>query len=423
MEVLSDVFQDISGGGSIDMITTTRELLYQEIWLEAISKVAAKYGVSDNGLRKKCRKFSIPTPDNKYWGQYHAGHNPKPIPLPNFIGDSKIVFNNTYEQNNLPHKQQVSKKKELLELVPQQEKERILKIYKSLEVKTQLRNPHVLIQKHQEAIKKAKREKHYYQNLIDIHGFHIRGDEPVIDTHSVSEESMPRLYLFLDALFKAVEAIQGKVLVKDRNNTTILLHGCDIELNVKEKYNLTILPINEREDKNDNGRRFSPSGMLILILSTQNIRGSHYCRNTREWKETNKRKLSDMIQDVFSIICELPYYIELQKEEYRIEKEKEYENEKRRQQIRAKHDSEMAKTMKLLQNAELWYLSKRIEKFIIATEEAGHSLEGDNECVDWARRKAIWLDPFDDCSDPILSENDKTSLIETLKGTNRNSYN
>ncbi|WBY08151.1 hypothetical protein PIB19_00925 [Sphingomonas sp. 7/4-4] len=60
----------------------TRQQLYEMIWSRAVSKVAPEFGISDVALRKQCIKHAIPLPDTRYWGQLHAGKEPKRKPLP-----------------------------------------------------------------------------------------------------------------------------------------------------------------------------------------------------------------------------------------------------------------------------------------------------------------------------------------------------
>jgi len=400
---------------------TTREQLYKEIWAEAITKVAIRYGVSDNGIRKKCKVYNIPTPNNKYWGQLHAGHNPKPMPLPDYTGDENIIFQNTYKPNN-PKQKEVSNSQMMPELTPRQDKDRILKVYSSLNVNIQLKNPHPLIIKHQEVIKKAKQEKRLYHELIDIRGFHFYGDDKIINTHSVSEKSLPRLYLFLDALFKAVEDISGKVIVQERYKSIFLLEGCEIEFNNKEKYNQVILPINERKDKYDSGQRHTPSGLLTFIISVKNVKSGGYYPYRWEWKETAKKKLSDMIQEVFSKICEMPYYVEQRRSEYMIELQKQHEEDERRRQNKKRHDNELAQVKDLIQKAELWYLSKKLENFLDSIEIVQLNDEGLDKWINWAREKVKWLDPLNNFEDEILTEDDKSELIETQEKPNKNIY-
>ena len=53
------------------------EKIYGEIWTEPIQKVAKRYGLSDVGLAKVCRKLNIPRPGRGYWAIKAAG---KPVP-------------------------------------------------------------------------------------------------------------------------------------------------------------------------------------------------------------------------------------------------------------------------------------------------------------------------------------------------------
>ena len=59
-----------------------REQLYSEIWEEPVSRVAAKYGISDVMLGKVCRQLSIPVPGRGYWARKAAGQKLSKPPLP-----------------------------------------------------------------------------------------------------------------------------------------------------------------------------------------------------------------------------------------------------------------------------------------------------------------------------------------------------
>ncbi len=45
-------------------ITITRKQLCDMVWSEPLSRLAKKYQISDNGLRKICRRMKIPLPPN-----------------------------------------------------------------------------------------------------------------------------------------------------------------------------------------------------------------------------------------------------------------------------------------------------------------------------------------------------------------------
>jgi hypothetical protein len=59
-----------------------REALYAEIWAEPVRTVAARYGLSDTGLRKICIRLGVPLPPLGYWARLAAGKKPRVIALP-----------------------------------------------------------------------------------------------------------------------------------------------------------------------------------------------------------------------------------------------------------------------------------------------------------------------------------------------------
>ena len=52
-----------------EKITYNREELYAQVWSEPMIKLAPKYGLSDNGLRKICKKLNIPLPPTRTLGK------------------------------------------------------------------------------------------------------------------------------------------------------------------------------------------------------------------------------------------------------------------------------------------------------------------------------------------------------------------
>lgn len=54
-----------------------RQKIYDEIWSEPIQHVAKRYGMSDVGFAKVCKKLRIPLPGLGYWAKKAAG---KPVP-------------------------------------------------------------------------------------------------------------------------------------------------------------------------------------------------------------------------------------------------------------------------------------------------------------------------------------------------------
>ena len=63
-------------------ISMTREELYKEVWSTPMRTLAKKYGLSDQGLGKKCKKHKIPKPPVGYWQKLEHGKKPVKPPLP-----------------------------------------------------------------------------------------------------------------------------------------------------------------------------------------------------------------------------------------------------------------------------------------------------------------------------------------------------
>lgn len=57
-----------------------------------MTKVAARFQMSDVGLKKRCVKNRIPVPGRGYWRQFETGKKVKRIPLPKMPSASPIIF-------------------------------------------------------------------------------------------------------------------------------------------------------------------------------------------------------------------------------------------------------------------------------------------------------------------------------------------
>jgi hypothetical protein len=47
----------------------SREDLYALVWSEPMSRLARRFGLSDVGLAKACRRMMIPVPGHGFWGK------------------------------------------------------------------------------------------------------------------------------------------------------------------------------------------------------------------------------------------------------------------------------------------------------------------------------------------------------------------
>ena len=61
--------------------TFSREELYDLVWSEPMRVLASRYGISDVGLAKACRRYGIPVPERGYWAKLRAGKKVQRRPL------------------------------------------------------------------------------------------------------------------------------------------------------------------------------------------------------------------------------------------------------------------------------------------------------------------------------------------------------
>ena len=60
----------------------SREELYELIWSEPLVTLSKRFGLSDNGLRKRCKAMRVPTPPPGYWQKTRHGKPQNREPLP-----------------------------------------------------------------------------------------------------------------------------------------------------------------------------------------------------------------------------------------------------------------------------------------------------------------------------------------------------
>jgi len=71
--------------------TFTREALYKLVWSESTQTLSKRFGISDVGLAKACRRANIPTPDRGYWARVAVGQDCEKKPLPLLETAAKIT--------------------------------------------------------------------------------------------------------------------------------------------------------------------------------------------------------------------------------------------------------------------------------------------------------------------------------------------
>ena len=67
---------------SPNTLSLSREKMYQMVWAEPMTAIAAKLGVSGSYLARICTLMNVPRPERGYWAKLKAGKKCIQPPLP-----------------------------------------------------------------------------------------------------------------------------------------------------------------------------------------------------------------------------------------------------------------------------------------------------------------------------------------------------
>jgi hypothetical protein len=89
----------MAGEQSKQPVKVTRDELYKKVWETPMSRLAAHYGISGNGLAKTCDRLKIPYPSRGYWARKAAGQTMVKIRLPDPEEGTPIDTKNSPDSN------------------------------------------------------------------------------------------------------------------------------------------------------------------------------------------------------------------------------------------------------------------------------------------------------------------------------------
>jgi hypothetical protein len=130
-------------------ITVNRNELYAQVWSEPVSRLAPKYGISDVGLKKICRKLNVPTPPLGYWTKIQHNIRVEKTPLPRIKHGEPHIH--TIQKTDLNSEDDFELSAEAKEIITE---------FGPIKVQDRLSSPHPLIRKTRDALSKAKPDKY-----------------------------------------------------------------------------------------------------------------------------------------------------------------------------------------------------------------------------------------------------------------------
>lgn len=368
-----------------------------------MTKVAPRFGLSDVGLAKVCKRYNIPRPPVGYWAQKQFGKQPAQTPLPEASQDSRSISFLEEERQKPAAAEPVVKERvrdeQLKKLVAFEEEPN-----NHVQVLDQVGKYHPLVRQTKEAFSGA----HEYRGLVSPSWSAERARLSL----SLSKELVPRALRLMDCLIKEFEGRGHKVVCETterRRAVLFVILGEKFEFRLREKCKM--IRLSEAEYKRSYERvRYEPNGLLELKLHSDKPD-----LHLATWVDGARSKLEDQVND---ILIEL--IVGVEKLRTWRKQQEEYERRRREDEIkRWKQEDERRKEQQKIQELDemidRWERSDRIRTFVTDVRQHIESTKGPIESgselgrwLNWALHYADSIDPLERRS-RIEPENDSPS--------------
>lgn len=363
--------------------TFTRQNLYELVWTKPLSVLAKEYQISDNGLRKICKKMQIPLPPMGHWQKVRSGVHVKRIKLPDkYSGKNEVTLDERGLEDNSPVAKYFRLKKEI-------ENDPTL----PLKVPEKLSKPDKLIIETRRSLRDEKRCYNPHRGII-------ASRDSVLNVR-VSRHNLSRALRFLDALIKLLRA-RGHDIIIEYGRTKAVVYGSRIEISVKEKLKYEMY---ERFGYKD----YSAAGVLSVKIEGY---------RERTWVD-DRQPIEDKLP---SILAKLEV-LGLELQEFRIRNEKlqreREEKERIQREIKERKENEFKRFRNLFIQATMLHKANVLRQYVRTVESyamgKGDKTEELNSWINWAMNKIAWIDPLINQIDPILDDSYKKILYKEVE--------
>jgi hypothetical protein len=355
--------------------TITRKELYDLIWSEPISIIAKRYNISDVGLRKICIRKNIPVPDRGHWTKVRFGYKVRKKKLPKYTDEDKIELSIAFADNSgtpSPRAQLNALEKEiqndpdLLTLVPDR-----------------LSDPDPLIKQAKISLADKKSHDRIFDGVVKTNPGEIK--------IRVAPKNIRRALRIMNAFIKLAKA-RGHSIKFNYDGTCIRIEEVEIPISLMERFKIV------KSTDRWSSRTLVPSGQLCIRI------GSY---SQKEIKD-GRRSLEELLP---RIMAKLELDAKQTMEDRKIQAERNRIQEEKLRKIKAEQnriENEILKFKGLINNANLWQYSMIIRGHVKAVKEnaiSNQSLTPEVEkWILWAIKKADWLDPIIEETDPLFSD-------------------
>jgi hypothetical protein len=362
-----------------------RDSLYEEVWATPMAKLAKKYGISDVGLAKVCRKLAIPVPGRGYWAKKEVGQTVQKLPLPALKEPVRL-----YKPTPKPEPPKIE------EYTTPDERAQVAKV---TECDAQLilkrgSMSHPLIVQARDILGRSNRDGH------DL----LWTDEPCLDI-SVSKAALPRALRLAAGLITALEEEGFKIAVKKghKEKTTATLHNQAIGFTIVEKIDHIPLASPPKGGVLQRVLTYAgtpheqkPSGRLGLQI------WQPWNASPKRWNDGKTRTLEDLLPEIVAAFLRIALAGKVADERREAEKAEAERLEEERARKAALINQEEARVRALHRAAANWGRACRIRDLVAAAS-------------DGARREGVSVEPGTPFGDWLIWAAEQADRIDPLK--------
>lgn len=371
------------------MVELDRKKLYKEVWEVPLVKLGPKYGMTDQGLRKICKKLNVPTPPLGYWTKVQYNIRVEKPKLPKLKPGQQSSYTIQKDGTHKSDKEKIKFSDEGNELISKFESDKSIKAPKTLS------SPHILVLKTRTILPKLKPNDYGVLNPRRYESLDI----------CVNRKTQNRALTLINGLIKFFRRKGYEILIEKEYyefRTYLKIFGEKIPIRIREPSIRRDHELTVEEQKKFEKRGYvyapkydyTPSEELIFEID------SYASGVKRYWRDGKKRQLEDLFKD---IIVGLVKYADLKRasriewEEAQRRREEEWQ---RQAELERQRKIELERRQDLERQAEMWVKSRQIREYVKAVEDklSGEvAAENDQQLkgwLKWARDHADRIDPL-----------------------------
>lgn len=349
----------------INTVILSRKELYELVWSTPLINLSRNYLISDNGLRKICKRMNIPLPVNGHWMKLQYGKKVRVYPL---TEDPAVEQAITLEFRKAGEQRTGNPLKNWAKEI-------------TIEVPLQLSSPDPLIVAAKKRLTGKEAVAYYYAGMVEC-----KQDELDIRVAPVNLERALRI---MDALIKELRARQYEIYFRT-GETYSKVKGEELKFALHEKGKRVTVT-----DRNWNRTELHPTGLLSIKVGRY---------SSKVWEDSAKnpgRRLETLLPEVIAFMeQEADYWNEARADRERKQEARKVREEQARA-IEQRKAEELAAFKVLLQDSERWQLVQRLREYVDEVGRRGTAVLG---WIEWASQKIDWYDPFIGREDHILGK-------------------